>query len=458
MSLSSFLSIARSALLAQQRAMDVTGHNVANAQTPGYSRQRLTTTAAEPLWSAWGTIGRGVSTGSVTRVRDTFLDGNYRRESGSLGTATTLNSFLSQVEGALGEPSDTGVAAALDGMFKGFGDLANDPTNGATRDIVRQSATRLTQLLHSLDSRIVQAQSDAVERLRADVDQVNSLSGRIAALNAQILAAGGPDHSAPDLEDQRDTLVDQLSGLVGVNVVTHDDGTVGVIAGDALIVDAGAAQTLVVRQVGAGYGVGLASATDVIDPQSGSLKALTDLASTVLPGLRGQLDAFTASLVTEVNAVHRSGFTLAGVGGTDFFDPASLTAGTITLAADVQASSGAIAASATGAPGDGAIALQLAGLGSKAVSALGGRTLREFYTQVSQVVGAGVSNSQVDADTAQTLVDNADSQRTSVSGVSLDEEMVALIAQQQAYGAAARLVNVADTMMQQLLAMLSTTA
>jgi flagellar hook-associated protein 1 len=454
MSLSSFLSIARSALLAQQRAMDVTGHNVANAQTPGYSRQRLTTTAAEPLWSAWGTIGRGVSTGSITRVRDVLLDSNYRRESGSLGTATTLNSFLSQVEGALGEPSETGVAAALDDLFKGFGDLANDPANGATRDIVRQSATRLTQLLHSLDARIVQAQSDAVERLRADVDQVNSLAGRIAALNAQILAAGGPDHAAPDLQDQRDVMVDELSGLVGVRVVTHEDGTVGVIAGDTLLVDAGMAQTLVVRQTGSGYGVGLASTTGVIDPQSGSLKALTDLASSVLPGLRGQLDTFVASLVGEVNAVHRTGFTLAGVDGVDFFDATKLTAGSLSLSTEVQASSDAIAASATGAAGDGGIALLLAGLGTRAVGALGGRTLREFYTQVAQAVGSGVSNSLVDAETAQTLVDSADAQRTSVSGVSLDEEMVALIAQQQAYGAAARLVNVADEMMQQLLQML----
>lgn len=453
MSLSSFLSIARSALAAQQRAMDVTGHNVANAQTAGYSRQRATLTAATPLWSAWGTIGRGVSVANVTRVRDTFLDGSYRRESGSLGMATTLDSLLSQVEGAMGEPSDTGIAASLDDLFEGFADLANDPANSAVRDTVRQAATRLAQQLHQLDARIGQAQGDAVEQLRDGADEVNSLTARIADLNAQILAAGGSGQSAPDLQDQRDMLVDRLSELVAVRVVQHDDGTIGVLAGDTLLVDAGAAQTLTVTASGGGYGLGLASGGPV-DPQSGSLKALVDLNTELLPGLRAELDRFTAALVDEVNAVHRTGTTLGGASGADFFDSTRRTAGTIVLSADILASVDAIAASATGAAGDGSVALRLSALGGASVGALGGRTLREFYTQFAASVGTDVANARMDAEAAQTLVDNADSQRTSISGVSLDEEMVALIAQQQAYGAAARLVNIADEMMDQLFQML----
>lgn len=454
MSLSSFLSIARSALITQQRAMDVTGHNVANAQTAGYSRQQVTLSAATPLWSAWGTIGRGVEVADVSRVRDTFLDGSYRRESGSLGLSTTLESLLSQVEGALAEPSDTGVAANLDDLFEGFADLANDPANSSVRDTVRQAAARLTQQLRRLDARIEQARSDAVEQLRSGADEVNTLAGRIADLNAQILAASGGGRSAPDLEDQRDLLVDQLSGKIGVRVVTHDDGTIGVLSGDTLLVDGGAAQQLVVTASGGGYGLGLAGG-GTVDPQSGSLKALVDLNSTTLPGMSAELDRFTAALVAEVNAVHRTGTTLGGATGTDFFDAAGLTAGSISLAAGILASTDAIAASASGEAGDGAVALRLSGLGGLGVGSLGGRTLREFYTQFASSVGTGVANATSDAEAAQTLVDNSDAQRSAVSGVSLDEEMVTLVAQQQAYGAAARLITIADEMMDQLFQMLN---
>src|SRR5438093_10658044 len=129
MSLLSFLSIARSAMMAQQRAMDVTAHNVANAQTPGYSRQRLNLRPADPLLTANGMIGRGVTDGGIVRIRDGFLDTAWRHQSGLLGGATTLLSYLSQVESAMNEPSDTGLTATLDQMFQAFGDLANDPSN-----------------------------------------------------------------------------------------------------------------------------------------------------------------------------------------------------------------------------------------------------------------------------------------------------------------------------------------
>jgi flagellar hook-associated protein 1 len=453
MSLASLLSIARSALYAQQLAMSVTAHNVANAQTPGYSRQRLELTAATPQMTPMGTVGRGVTEASIQRVRDTFFDTRYRSESGLLGNSATMGDFLGQVEAAVHEPSTDGLAASLDGLFSSFANLANDPTSSTSRALVQQAGRRFAQQLNQLDTTVHQIADGALTQMREQVGQVNDLAHRIGELNQQILASGGPGGNAPDLQDQRDLLVDQLSSLVGVRVMQRDDGTIGVAAGDTILVDGATSQALSVQAL-AGGGFGLATVGGgTMDPKSGSLRALCDLTTTTLPGIQRQLDTLAQTLVTTVNAIHRSGFTLSGATGTDFFDPAGVTAQSIALAPAVAASGDAIAAAGIAAPGDSTVAQRLAGLATTGVAALGGKSFRDFYIDLAGAVGSSVSGTTQDTDAHQAMVDQADTMRASVSGVSVDEEMVALIGQQQAYSAAARIVKIADDMMQALLNM-----
>jgi flagellar hook-associated protein 1 FlgK len=454
MSLGSLLSVARTALLTYQRAMDVTGHNVANAQTPGYSRQRARLQAETPLWTPQGLVGRGVTIGGIERARDTFLDAAFRHESGLLGHSGTLADLLGRVESAINEPSDSGVSSALDAMFAAFSDLANDPASVVNRNLVRQTAERFTQQLRHVSAELGQVSTDTVQRLGDQVGEVNALAQKIADLNTRILAVGA-GQGAPDLEDQRDLMVDQLSSLMGVRALTRDDGTVSLMAGDTLLVDGGSARTLELRSLpGGGFALGLAGGATLVDPQSGSLKALMDMVNTLLPGLRAKLDQFALAVVTEVNALHRSGFTATGLTGVDFFAATGVTAATIGLSADVTASSDAIAAGATPSAGDGAMALQLAQLGRANVASLGGKSLRDWFTDVASGVGVDSRDAAQDAETGLALVDHADAQRLSVSGVSVDEEMTLLISQQQAYGAAARLIKVAEEMMQDLLQMI----
>jgi flagellar hook-associated protein 1 FlgK len=453
MTLISLLGIARSALLTHQRALDVTGHNVANAMTPGYTRQRLDLVPASPLQLPWGTMGRGVTDSGVHRVRDWLLDSSVHRESGYLGYSQTLGTFLTQAEAAINEPSEYGVGAALDGLLDAFSELANDPSSSVHRGLVQQHAGRFVDRLHQLDSSIQGITRDAMARLRATVEEVNRIASEIAGLNSQILAAGGPLHSAPDLEDQRDLLIDQLSGSMGVRVMRRDDGTVAVAAGDTLLVDAGMSRTLEVRAVaGGGTGIGVQGGGDV-NPRSGSLQGMMDLINVELPGLRGRLDQFAAAVVAEVNAIHRTGFTASGATNTDFFDPAGVTAHTINLASGVAASVDAIAAGGTSAAGDGSVALQLAGLRSTPIAALGDSSLGDFYTETVTSFGASVLEARETTAAHQTLLDRAQAMRASSNGVSVDEEMVLLIAQQQAFAAATRLVTVANEMVDDILRM-----
>ncbi len=451
MSLTSLLSIARTALLAQRRAMEVTAHNIANANTPGYSRQRLELTAADPLRLPLGAVGRGVTFDTIVRLRDTFYDASYRRDNAGLGGSSTRLSLLQEIEGAIGEPSDTGIAAALDGFFQSFSDLTHDPSGAAARELVRQAGDRLAGAIRSLDGRIAQSGTGALERLQSDVNDVNGLLSRVASLNTQIIAAGG--ERAPDLLDQRDLLLDQLSEFATLKVLPQSNGTVTVIAANTTLVDAATAQTLQVAPAATGFNV-TTSDGRVLDFGEGRLQSETNFLTTDLPAVRAKLDQFVSGLVNSVNGLHGSGFTLTGATGIAFFDPAGVTAGSIDLSAAVKASTDAIAAGLTNAPGDATLALQLAQLRNVSVGSLGNRTLGDFYAVFASGVGADTRDATLDVESLQALVDHAETQRLSVSGVATDEEMLSLIAQQEAYGAAARLIQAAQEMSDAILRIL----
>lgn len=452
MSLSTILSIARSALLAHQRSMGVTANNIANSQTEGYTRQRLGLTAVGFGMSGTLLMGGGVNSDQLQRIRDPFLDASYRRENGYLGSSSTMRYILGQVEAVVQEPSDVGVAAAIDGLFQAFGDLANDPSSSVVRDQVRRAAQSFIQRLRQLNQSLQDQMESGLERLRHEVDEVNEIAGEIAYLNDKILSAEGSTGASPDLLDQRDLLLDRLSGLISVRVSYNENGSVTVMAGDSSLVTGGSHQTLAVKPLQrGGFGLGFASGDGAIDPQTGSIKALTDLISDTLPDYIRHLDRLAEAVVTEVNALHRTGYTLDGETNVDFFDPNGVTAGTIEISEALRSSLDNIAAGLTPEVGDNELALGLAALGRVEIDSLDGDTFHSFYTVFATGVGRSVRGAMEDETAAQALVYNAEAWRSSVAGVSIDEEMVNLISQQEAYTAAARLVSVADQMIQELL-------
>lgn len=451
MSLQSLLSIARTALSVQQRAMDVTAHNIANANTPGYSRQRLVLQAASPLQLSLFPMGRGVEAVAIQRTRSSFYDASYRHDSGQLGLANTLSGYLGQVEAAMNEPSDTGLSASLDSLFASFSDLAGDPANHTNRELVVSAANRLAGQLRSLDSQLGRVNQNAVEDLNLQVADVNRIATAIANANARIVTSGTGNGVSPDLQDQRDALVDQLSQYGNVRTVDHGDGTVGVIFGDTTLVDGAVAGSLTVVNAGGTWGITSTLGGGPTDPQSGSMKAVLDVLTVKLPNAKAKLDALAGALVSEFNSLHQAGYTLSGATGTDFFDPAGTTAGTIGLSASVKSSSDNIAVSANAAQGNGDVAAQIAALAGQGVASLGGRTFREHFVSLASGIGLDVRSAQQDAGTLQALVDRSDASRQAASGVNVDEEMIGLVASQQAYQAAARLVSIADQMMQALL-------
>ncbi len=449
--LGGIFSIARTALLAQQKAASTASHNIANASTEGYTRQRLSLSAMTPLRTPDGMVGRGVDSGLTERVRSTFLDASWRREAGGLGDSQTTSDLLGRVGGVFDDLGENGVGSALDEFLGSWSDLARDPTSVTARGQVRQSAGILAQRLQATSGRLDEIAAGARGELQDAVAQFNQLTREITDLNRQIVAAG--PGGAPDLADRRDTAIDQLSKLAAVRVYPQADGSVNVVAGSNLVADGSTAQQLEVVPSGAGYAVRVTGTTQVVDMQGGSIAALARFTTTTLPGIKGQLDALASAVVTTVNAIHRTGQTPTGVGNLDFFDPAGTTAATIAVSSSVQASLANIVTGTTTNAGDGGLALQLGQLRTTKLAVTGNQTLAEAYTAILSGVSLQGRDADARATAQQALVDNVQQQRQSVAGVNADEELVNLTRAQQAYAAATKIVTTADEMLQSLINM-----
>ncbi|MHB1297446.1 MAG: flagellar hook-associated protein FlgK [Gemmatimonadaceae bacterium] len=464
-SIGSILSTARSALLTHQAALEVSGHNIANAETPGYTRQELLLGTGPSRQSTDGVFGTGVRMVTVGRARDALLDQDVRAQLAPASSASTRRDTLLRIERVFGEPSDNGLAAAFDAFWDSWSDLAGQPTNAGARAVVRQRASALIERFNSFAGEIQSLETSTRSQARETVDRVNLLSSQVAAINGQIVPAEAGGHTANDLRDQRDRLLDELGALVPLTVIDRADGSNQVMLGGRPLVDGKTASTLALGP-GVPLEVRFAGEPTAVRTMGGKLGALLDIANVDIAQVRSGLDAMAAALVTDVNAIHLQGWspTAGAAGNWDplngptgsgiaFFDTAASgsTAAGIRLSAAVAADAGAIAAGATlDATGDNATALALAGLRDLAPSAVGGSFGGAFRAVISSLAGAARAATD-SASVSDTLLRQSMARRESTSGVSTDEELMRLMRHQQAYAAAAKVVQTVDEMMGVLL-------
>ncbi len=476
MSISSILNTARSGLLTSQRAVEITSNNVANAQTPGYTRQRLDAAAELPTRFPDGEFGAGVRVTGTSRARDAFLDASYRRAAADASGGRLRAETLARMESILGEPGDVGLGAALDEFYNAWSDFSSRPTSSGVQGAVQEAGAKVAQQLNRLAARIDELQIETRQRLGSAVDEVNTLATSLADLNRQVVGAEAGGQSANTLRDKRDQLLDRLVELTGGEIIEAANGSVSVNLGGLSLVDGTEVHTITAVTIG-----GLTDVARSSDPTrpvviGGELGALRQVSVKDIPALGNELDTLARGLVDGVNAIHRTGVTWSGsppvaAAAGDFFasDP-MLTAETdplrtargIRLDSAVATSASAIAASAATAagPGDGTVALQLAGLrtsntaftnpdGTPRVSEPAGTFLQRIATGLAFTTRSVSDRSEVDGAIAL----QSDTRRQSVAGVSVDEELVRLIKFQQTYAAAAKLISTADRMAETLLNM-----
>ncbi|MCA9787930.1 MAG: flagellar hook-associated protein FlgK, partial [Candidatus Cloacimonetes bacterium] len=299
---------------------------------------------------------------------------------------------------------------------------------------------------------------DLDSRVPTLVSSINQKGQELAALNDRIQDSMSRGQQPNDLLDRRDALVDELSTMGSVSVSEEADGQLRVIFGNLPIVEGVHHHALAVTTGtdpagGVVQQVVWARSGEALNTSSGELGALLELRDRTLPGYQDQLDHFTSGLVRGLNSVHRSGTDLDGRAGGLFFDPEGLTAATIGLALEPGRDEARLVASADGGVGNGELALRMSGLGDAILEELGGRSLNQVYGGLVVSIGQQASYAASELDAQTTFLGNLEEQRQSLTGVNLDEEMTAMLIQQQAYQAAGRVVATVDEMMQSLLAL-----
>jgi len=452
---------------ANQTAITVVSHNVANAATEGYSRQRAVLTEGMPQILPFGVVGTGVRVDDVERVRDQLLDLGFRDERSWASYWERRGNLLYEIQSLHGDLNGPGLAGSLDNFWNAWADLSNDPGSSTAKTLVRQSAGDVIDHLHRMSGGLDRLRVTTDQRMRQDVDQLNQLASTVAKINHQIVAAEAGGFTAGDLRDQRDLAIDQMSKLANTQVIYRSDGTVAVNVDGINVVDGADAVPVSVSSAGGVWSLVNANGA-AIRATGGTIGANLVVLNTDVPATRTELDTIARELASAVNAVHTTGMNQAGTTNILFFDdqggvPANVTAANIALSADVLADVNAIVAGTpatdpvSGLPVYGAarndVALALSGLRTAANPAFGGRSIGDGYAAHVGKLGSALRAAQDAATVHGSLASESDIRRSSVSGVNIDEEMVALIKYQNAYAAAARLVTAADEMLQTLLDM-----
>lgn len=421
------LQTALSGLLASQEALDVTGHNIANATTPGYSRQTavmetrppLVISALSPTDGQGARLGTGVGVQDITRIRSSFLDDQFRIESSALSSASTSAEVLGQAQSSLDEPSSSGLASQMSSFWTAWNDLANSPSNAASREGVITAGGDLATALKQLNAQIEATSGEAkahYEALAGPKGEVASDAEQIAALNSQIRIAKEAGQQPNELLDRRDQLLDGLSKLAEVGVSENEDGTITVAFGNA-------AEPLV-------------EGTTTHWPQALTPAAGGQLGSLLgLTAPEGQLASYQASLNEVAAALNESVNALQP--RAPFFS--GVTAASIAVVATGEQ----IQTGPEGQPGANNLAL--------AIANLRGGTADQSYAAFVTKVGNDVRSARQSEAGAQAMVTAVEERRQGVSGVSTDEEMTQLVTFQRGYEASARVLTAMDQMLETLI-------
>lgn len=456
MALSVALQAALRSLLAHQAAIATVAHNTANAQNPRYSRQIVKLQAALPIPEpslrdgiSFGQLGTGVTVGEIARQYDALLTDSLRIAEGRVGYHETMVNGLERVEALMGEPSNSGIAALMTEFFEAWRNLSANPENMGARSLVLERARTLLNRFGALQNQLAHEQDLSLQQMQEEVNALNRSLAQVARLNERIVAAKATGLQPNDLMDERDALLRDVTRLLPIQVSEQPNGSVMVLAGGHELVSANRFRSVKLAFDNGGKPVVVLEDTnDAILLKEGVLAALQEFSHEVIRRLREKLQKLLDALANAVNALHQSGFGLDGTTGDPFF---VLVNNQWQVNPALISNPRRLAASRTGAVGDGAVAAAIAQLMDTPLTDLNNQTVSAFYRGVVGDIAARTNGAQSALDAFKEVRRFLQDQRDAVSGVSIDEEMVDLMRFQQAYIAAARVLQVVDNLVSDLL-------
>jgi flagellar hook-associated protein 1 FlgK len=448
-SLSSSLFTAINAMGVDQGALAVTSNNIANVNTPGYSREVANLEEAGTVTYGNLIIGTGVEMAGITGVRDNVINLRLNQEAQTQGKLNTFVNGMNQVQTVFNETAGNGLQSLISNFFGAWQTLSTDPTNAGDRQAVIADAQNLATGFHQSAQALQTQSASANQGVTDTVSDINSLSSQIAQLNQQTYSASNGGATPNTLIDQRNQLINQLSAQVDLQIIPSDQNSVTITTGGgALLVSGQQSFTLSTSNDPATGNQDVYSQGQDITSTitSGNLAGYLQMRDTEIPALSSQLDTLAAGIVNSVNTQSTAGFDANGAAGVNFFSALTATAGAATNISVAITNPSQVAASSDGTPGDNGNAKAIAALANQNI--VGGETPISYYGGLVAKVGNDTASAQSSLSGEQLLIQQLQDQQASVSGVSLNEEGANLQLYQNAYNAAARVASVVQGLFQ----------
>jgi flagellar hook-associated protein 1 FlgK len=469
LSLFGTLDMASRAMQAQMTGVDVTGQNLANVSTTGYTRQTADIQTSPDISTSIGEEGTGANVVAIQQAVNSMLNGQIVTQQSSSGYWSAQQSALQSLQTNLNEflngtastsstssdtTSDTGLAGQLSSLFNDFQAVATSPTSISARQELISQAQTLSSTFNQVNSQFNATRTSLNSSLTNDVSSANQLLSGIAQLNGQISSAEFSGGTPNDLLDEQQQDLQNLAQLTNIQTSTGSNGAVDVSIGGQSLVSGDKVLDTLQTYDASGNGSGqllVQTATGGVDLTltGGSIQGTIDTRDGELTKMQNSINMLASSLITQVNSVNSGGYSLTGTTGTDFV--------TGTNASDISVNQSLVndpsllqASGSATASGDNTVALQLADLGSATQSNLNGQTFGDSYGETVAALGDALSNANTQVTNQSAVSTMLSTQQSSVSGVNIDQEMTNLMGFQRAYEASAELVTTVNQMMETL--------
>ncbi|PKL89283.1 MAG: flagellar hook-associated protein FlgK [Ignavibacteriae bacterium HGW-Ignavibacteriae-2] len=449
MALTRVFDIARRSLSTYQYAMNIAAHNISNAGNENYSRQRASLSTVTPEKNAGFIWGAGIKMDSIQRIRDGIIERQILTNQQSYSNNYKQSQVLSQVEGVFSEPSELGISNLMNQFFNNWNELSVTPNSVPLRNNVIYAAQNLSNKVASVNQDIDTIKYDIYKEFQQSANNVNSYLKQLNQLNQQIYSFTGINQQPNDLLDTRDSVIQQLSKLVNTTVTYDNSGNAAVSIGGAFAVDGHTYTEFEVRLSNDKITLAPVGGDNPAKLSGGEMAAMAEIYNNKIPSYKNDLDNIFSQFVTQVNAIHQSGWTIEDTPRSNIKFFKEYTNGKLVIDNEILNDPKNIAVSADGTNGNGDIAVKLFEL-SEAKN-MSGTTFGNFYSSLMSKLGNDNSSITNMTESSKLVLSQLENQRASVSGVSVDEEMTEIIKFQKAYEASAKLISVSNEMLDTLI-------
>jgi len=453
-SLTASLATALSGLTAEQGALQATTNNVANVNTPGYSREVPVLVASDPTFIAPLTLGTGVTLQRIESVRDAILESRIQQETQTQGQWSALVAAMAQAQVSFTSNSGD-IGTAISDFFDSINQLSASPADLSLRQNAMTAAGNLAAAFNSTANHLTSQRINLDQSVEQTVGQINQLTRQIAQLNGQISNLENVGDNGGTFVDQRSQLIDQLSALVDVAVIPSDN-TLTLTTANGTPLVAGQQSFALTSQLDASGVQHIAGQGNDITSSlvAGELGGLLEARDQQIPAILGKLDTLAAGLADAVNGVQTAGYDLNGNAGANLFStPPAGGTGAAAAMTVVISDPALLAASSDQSAGNNGNAEALYALRNQAI--IQGQSPTDYYSGIVFDVGNVTSNASAQQNASSLVLQQLNDQRNAISGVSLDQEAANMMRYQQAYAASAQVVSTINSMMQTLLNMKS---